>query len=252
MSWLKNKTIVLTGASRGIGRALAEGLAMQGANLVLNARSKKPLKEAKERLESSFGISATVVDGDASKEKVATACVQAAAKLGEFSGVIHAAGVLNPGPLLWELSQDQYDDVVNSSCTAAWQMAKAAYPLLKAQSGSFFIAFGSGAANIAMPGIGLYCAAKAFEEHLVRQLAAEAPEVCCIAYQPGKVETRMQEQARESSGGGSGNLHKTFRAWKEQGELLTPQEAAVWLVRFLGGDFRKYHGQVVRVHQSLE
>ncbi|GAB7082041.1 SDR family NAD(P)-dependent oxidoreductase [Megalodesulfovibrio paquesii] len=252
MSCPTNKTIVLTGASHGIGRALADALAMQGANLVLNARSKAPLKEAKKTLEAGYKIKVAVVEGDAAKARTVRACMEAATALGGFNGVVHAAGVLHPGPTLWELDERRYDEVVGASCKAAWQLARAAYPLLMRQEGSFFVVFGSGAASIAMPGIGLYCAAKAFEEHLMRQLAAETDKVTCFAYQPGKVETRMQQQAREAVGGAAERVHAVFRPWKEDKVLLSAQASAAWLARLLcEGDLAARHGQVVRVDQVL-
>ncbi|AGW13455.1 SDR family NAD(P)-dependent oxidoreductase [Megalodesulfovibrio gigas] len=250
MSWLANKTIVLTGASHGIGRALADALAMQGANLVLNARSKPPLKEAKKTLEAGYKIKVAVVDGDAATARVARACVEQAETLGGFAGIIHAAGVLHPGPHLWELDEKQYDDVTHASCKASWQLARAAYPaLMRQKDGGLYVLFGSGAASIAMPGIGLYCAAKAFEEHLMRQLAAETDAVTCFVYQPGKVETRMQQQAREATGGGGEAVRATFTPWHERGELLSAQASAVWLARLLQEDPRPWHGHIVRVGQ---
>lgn len=250
MSWLANKTIVLTGASHGIGRALADALAMQGANLVLNARTKAPLKEAKKTLEAGYKIKVAVVDGDAAGARVARACVDQAVALGSFAGVIHAAGVLHPGPHLWELDEKQYDDVTNASCKAAWQLARAAYPVFLRQKAGCYVLFGSGAASIAMPGIGLYCAAKAFEEHLMRQLAAETSVVTCFVYQPGKVETRMQQQARAATGGGGEAVRAMFTPWHERGELLSAQASAVWLARLLEADPARWHGQTVRVGQG--
>lgn len=248
MSCSTNKTIVLTGASHGIGRALADALAMQGINLVLNARTKAPLKDAKKTLETGYKIKVTVVDGDAAKAKTARACVEAATALGGFVGVVHAAGVLHPGPTVWELDERRFDDVVNASCKAAWQLAHAAYPVLKEQKGSFFVLFGSGAASIAVPGIGVYCAAKAFEEHLMRQLAAETDKVTCFVYQPGKVETRMQQQAREATGSAAVRVHAVFRPWKENNELLSAPASAAWLARLLCEDsLAARHGQIVRV-----
>lgn len=246
MSWRK-KTLVVTGASRGIGRALAEALAMLGANVVLNARSKPPLKEAAAALHASFGVEAAAVAGDASQEKVARACVEKAQALGEFMGVIHCAGVLHPGPYVWELDEAAYDEVVDASCKAAWQLARAAYPALGKAGRGLFVLVGSGAASIAQPGIGVYCAAKAFEEHLMRQLAAETSVITCFAYQPGKVETRMQEQARAAQGGAGNRLRELFGGWKERGELLTPEAAAAWLCRELQADWRRHHGKVVRI-----
>ena len=77
---------------------------------------------------------------------------------------------------------------------------------------------------------------------LARQLAAEAPSVTTLIYRPGIVETRMQVQARESRGGAAEQLQAVFRPWKEQGQLMTPEQSAAGLVRLLATDPRRLHG----------
>ena len=66
---LKNKTVIITGASSGIGKACAEEFARQGANLVLGARQYVTLCEITENLESTYGIKAIAVQCDVSKEE---------------------------------------------------------------------------------------------------------------------------------------------------------------------------------------
>ncbi|MFX9307185.1 hypothetical protein ABTN98_19235, partial [Acinetobacter baumannii] len=72
----------------------------------------------------------------------------------------------------------------------------------------------------------------------------EVPEVPCFIYRPGVVETEMQRQAREAQGSAAPVLHQVFRGYKEEGLLLTPQEAAEALLRLLPRA-RQYHGKIV-------
>ena len=86
--------------------------------------------------------------------------------------------------------------------------------------------FGSGASQRHMPGIGLYSAAKAAEEFLALQIAAETDLVTTFVYRPGVADTRMQQQARSAQGGAANLLRPVFREYQASGALLTPAQAA--------------------------
>lgn len=249
-----NKTLIVTGASRGIGRALALALCARGAGLVLGARTETLLDETATQCRSEGkGGGVRAVAGDVSREDTARALVDQALKLEgedpdrEFWGFIHAAGVLHPGPTLWEVDEAGYADILDASLTAAWRLCRAAVPELRRRGRGLCVFFGSGAAEKTQPGIALYCAAKAAEEHLARNLAAEAPELTSFVYRPGIVETRMQEEARAAEGGAAEELKKVFVPWKEQNMLITPARAAAGLIRYLSGDLAALSGRVVDV-----
>ncbi|WP_038056230.1 SDR family NAD(P)-dependent oxidoreductase [Thermus amyloliquefaciens] len=236
------KTLILTGASRGIGRALALELAKAGYDLVLNARSEGALREVGEAVRA-LGVRAEWVAGSAGQAQVAEGLVQKAEALGGFYGYIHNAGVLHPGPLVYELAEPLFLEVLEANLLAGYQLARYAYPLLRKKGEGVAVYVGSGAAESNLPGIGAYAVAKAAEEHLARQLAAEVPEVACFIYRPGVVETEMQRQAREAQGSAAPVLHRVFRGYKEEGRLLNPKEAAQALVRLLPRA-RQFHGRI--------
>lgn len=246
MHALHGKTLLLTGASMGIGRALALTLAGEGVNLVINARSGDMLRETRNLCTGRGGEPKAVVEivvGDASEAGTVADMIQAAQKIGNFQGFIHAAGILHPGPYIWELSQDDFLAVFQANVLVAHQLIRGCLPLLLKQASGLAVFFGSGAAEKTQPGIAAYCAAKAAEEHLARQLAAEAPEITALVYRPGIVETRMQTQARESKGGAAAQLQAVFRPWKEQGQLMTPEQSAAGLVGLLAANPRRLHGK---------
>jgi NAD(P)-dependent dehydrogenase (short-subunit alcohol dehydrogenase family) len=209
----------------------------------LNARHAPALEEAAAAC-AALGVTVHLVAGNAAFPKTASALVNQAKALGGFGGFIHAAGLLHPGPRLWEMTSRRFQEVLDSHVTAACQLIRAAVPELLKQGGGLAVFFGSGAADAFIPGIGAYCMAKTAEEHLARQLAVEAPAITSFIYRPGVTETRMQRLAREATGGGADNLHRIFRGYKTRGELGTPEEEARALVRILINQPRHFHGKI--------
>lgn len=240
---LQQKTLILTGASLGIGRALSFELAKAGCNLVLNARHASSLAEVAAACRQP-GATVEWVAGDAAAPDNAARMVEAALRVGNFYGFIHAAGVLRPGPLLMELPEAHFLEVLNAGVKAGYELVRAAVGRLLEQGEGLAVFFGSGAAEINTPGIGAYCIAKAAEEHLARQLAVEAPTIATFIYRPGVVETGMQQQARESRGGAAAVVQAKFWGYKNRGELITPEQTAKSLVTILTADPRRFHGKI--------
>ena len=244
MAELKDKTLIITGASRGIGRALALELARHGVNLVLNARHEHPLAEVAAEAEN-IGVQVRPVAGDAATVAVTDSLVAAALELGAFQGFVHAAGVLHPGPFLWELPPEHFQEVLDSHVVAAYQLVRAAVPTLLRQGEGLAVFFGSYAAEGNFSGIGTYNIAKRAEEHLARQLAQEAPQIVTLIFRPSATETRMQKQARDAEGGAAEVVRRGFRGYLESGRLDTPEQAARNLLKYLLDNPRRHHGRIV-------
>jgi NAD(P)-dependent dehydrogenase (short-subunit alcohol dehydrogenase family) len=177
--------------------------------------------------------------------------VEAAISIGEFVGFIHNAGTAQPGPLLFELPQAKFEDVWQSNVLAGYQIARFSYPELRRKKNSLAVFFGSRTAEMNIEGLGVYCLSKAAEEHLAKQLAAEAPEITCFVFRPGVVDTDMQKGAREAKGGGAKVLHQVFGGFKEQGTLITPEIAAQALVQIILRNPRRFHGKIATDKDGL-
>jgi NAD(P)-dependent dehydrogenase (short-subunit alcohol dehydrogenase family) len=247
---LRGKTLIVTGASRGIGRALASELAQNGVNLVLNARSEAPLEEVATAARGK-GVNALTVVGDAALASNAQEMVKAAIRIGEFAGFIHNAGTAHPGPFLYELPEEAFENVWGSNVLAAYQIARFSYPELRRRKSGLAVFFGSGAAERNVQGIGAYCLSKAAEEHLARQLAAEVPEITCFVYRPGAVETDLQKGAREAKGSGAEMLHRVFGDMQKQGIIITPEAAARALVQIIQRGPGRFHGKIATFKDGL-
>lgn len=238
MSFITNKTVVLTGASSGVGQALALQLAEAGAHLLLSGRSRQKLAQTlrlcnKKSAEAQYDAHHSTVAGSLACVDTAYRIGRLARERGNLGGFIHCAGYLAPGPAIWEISPREFGQVMDASLTGAWQLIRFLVPLLLDRDSTFAAFVGSGSAEIVQPGIAAYCVAKAGEEHLARQLAGEAPNIISFVYRPGIVDTPMQAEARSSTGLKADELRPVFGGWKDKGQLISAENSARGLMQLL-------------------
>jgi NAD(P)-dependent dehydrogenase (short-subunit alcohol dehydrogenase family) len=183
---------IVTGASRGLGRALAAGLASRGWRLVVDGRDPAALAQARSELPGDVAA----VAGDITDPAHRAELIAVAAELGPLDLIVHNAGVLGPSPLpaLGEFPLPALRDLVETTLVAPLALTQLALPLLRTAQGTV-VAITSDAAVEAFPGWGGYGAAKAALEQAMRVLAAEEPSVRVWAVDPGDLRTRMHQQA---------------------------------------------------------
>lgn len=192
---LKNKTIIITGASSGIGAAAARLFVEEGANVVLGARRKAALDMLVDEITDS-GKQAAALAGDLKTESYSEALVDlAASKFGALDGAFNNAGIMgNVGPIP-DMDADNWHSVISTNLTSAFYACKYQIPAL-ARSGGGSIVFTSsfvGHANAGMPGMGAYAASKAGMIGLTLSLAAEhgGQGIRVNAILPGGTKTAM-------------------------------------------------------------
>ena len=181
---------IITGASRGLGRALAEGLTAAGWQLVLDARGAAALAEAGERL------GARVVPGDITDPAHRAALLAAAAELGGPDLLVNNAGILGPSPqpALADYPLPALREVYEVNVLAPLALTQLALPALRARGGAV-VNITSDAAIEPYEGWGGYGSAKAAVEQLSRILAAEEPDLRVWAVDPGDLRTQMHQEA---------------------------------------------------------
>lgn len=192
---LKDKTIIVTGASSGIGASAARLFAAEGANLVLCARRKALLEELAREIGECNGHAVSLA-GDVADDGFASAAVELAeATFGGLDGAFNNAGIVGDMSPVPEMTNETWNSVVSTNLTSAFLAAKYQIPALrKRQAGSIvFTASFVGYTRAGLPGMAAYAASKAGLIGLVKNLAAEygSENIRINALLPGGTRTAM-------------------------------------------------------------
>jgi NAD(P)-dependent dehydrogenase (short-subunit alcohol dehydrogenase family) len=184
-------TAIVTGASRGLGLALARALAARGHRLVIDARDPAPLEAARAELAAQTEVVA--LPGDVADPEHRRALVTAAGL--ELELLVNNASLLGPSPQppLASYPLETLEAVYRVNVLAPLALVQLALPAMG--PGARIVNVTSDAAVEAYPGWGGYGSSKAALEQLSAVLGAERPELRVYAVDPGDMNTRMQQQA---------------------------------------------------------
>lgn len=187
---------IITGASKGLGRALAEALAARGWDLVLDARSPEVLKEAARGLEV-YGTCVAALPGDVTDSWHRTGLVTEARRLGGVDLLVSNASALGAEPLvrLAELPLEGLRRALEVNVVAALGLVREALPLLRAAPAGAVLTISSDAAAEAYETWGGYGASKAALDQLAAVLGAEEPGLRVWAVDPGDMATDLYAAA---------------------------------------------------------
>ncbi|WP_413756560.1 SDR family NAD(P)-dependent oxidoreductase [Streptomyces sp. MMBL 11-3] len=187
---------IITGASKGLGRALAGALAERGWDLVLDARAAPPLQEAAVAL-GGHGVRVRALPGDVADGAHRAALVAAARELGGVDLLVNNASALGAEPLvrLEELALDGLRRAFEVNAVAALGLVQEALPLLRQSPSGAVIGVSSDAAVEAYETWGGYGASKAALDHLSAVLAREEPGLRVWAVDPGDMGTDLYAAA---------------------------------------------------------
>jgi 3-oxoacyl-[acyl-carrier protein] reductase len=195
MKLLENKIVLITGASRGIGKAIAQECANQGATVLFTYLSSEEKATALAAELSASGSTAKGFRSDASNFNEAQKLVEdIVAEFGTIDVLVNNAGITRDS-LLMRMSEEQWDEVINTNLKSAFNLTKAVQqPMLRARKGSI-INMSSVVGVKGNAGQSNYAASKAGLIGFTKPIAAElgSRNIRCNAIAPGFIETEMTE-----------------------------------------------------------
>ncbi|MCA3362058.1 MAG: SDR family NAD(P)-dependent oxidoreductase [Roseomonas sp.] len=199
MAELEGRVALITGASRGIGAALALELAKLGAQCVLVARTQGGLEEVDDAIRAAGGKPATLLPFDLQKaekdiDMIGPSIVQ---RFGRLDILVHNAGALNKLTPVAHIDPRDWTEVMAVNLTASWRLIRSCDPPLRASDAGRAVFVTSGRVLRPRAYWGMYGAAKAGMEHLVTTwaLEVEATALRVNLVDPGVVATKMRALA---------------------------------------------------------
>lgn len=237
----KGKTVLITGASRGIGAESARVFAAAGANVALLARSADSL----EALGTEIGENALALVCDVSDYASVEAAVQRTIeKFGGLDVLINNAGVLKPIAPLAETDPGEWGQVIDINIKGVFNGMRAVLPMMKAAGGGTVLTVSSGAAHNPLEGWSAYCASKAGAAMLTRSLDLEERSngIRAIGLSPGTVATQMQRDIKASGINPVSDLN-----WDDHVPADWPARVLMWMC---SADAEEFLGQEISLRED--
>ncbi|MEG9499517.1 MULTISPECIES: 3-oxoacyl-ACP reductase FabG [Mannheimia] len=236
-----SKIALVTGATRGIGKAIAEELVAKGYTVVGTATSEKGAESISAYLgENGKGLVLNVADA----ESIDSVLKQIKETFGDVDVLVNNAGITRDG-LLMRMKDDDWFDIIQTNLTSVYRLSKAVLrPMMK--KGGRIISIGSVVGSMGNPGQTNYCAAKAglvgFSKSLAKEVASRGITVNVVA--PGFIATDMTDELNEDQ-------RNAILSQIPAGELGSPQDIAK-AVAFLASDDARYiNGETIHVNGGL-
>lgn len=239
MGKLSGKTVVITGAGRGIGAAAAEAMAAEGAALLLLARSAEGITTLATRLRKAGSLAEAMTCDVAEFTQVQAAIGRAHEAFGRVDAIVNNAGVIEPiGPLA-TVDPRAWAHAADVNFKGVFNGIRAVLPEMRAQGSGVIVNLGSGAAHNPLEGWSHYCASKAASAMLTRcaHLENRGRGIRVFSLSPGTVATDMQRQIKASGINAVSQMD-----FSQHAPVTDPARALVWL---LTDDAAEFAGQEI-------
>ncbi len=220
---MTGKTVLITGASRGIGAEAGRVFAAAGANVVLVARSGDSVRA----LADEIGDAAMAMECDVADYAQVEAAVQASVdRFGGLDVLIGNASVIAPISHMWSADPDEWGQAIDINLKGAFYGMRAALPVMQKAGGGTFLTLSSGAAHSPIEAWSHYCSSKAGAAMLTACLDKEAGDqgIRAMGLSPGTVATQMQRDIKASGINPVSKLN-----WEDHVPANWPARALLWM-----------------------
>ena len=236
---MDRRIILVTGASRGIGRAAALELAKAGHHVIATARSEKALTKLDDEIQAASGHPATLIPLDLRDvnaiDRLASALLE---RFGRLDGLLGNAGVLGTLGPLENISPAAFQETLEVNFTSNWRLIRAVHPLLRMSAAGRALFVTSGIVPRPRAFWGVYGATKAALETMIACYADEIEKtpIRVNLFDPGAVRTEMRFKAMPG---------------EDPLTLPTPQEVAATIPQYLSAEFN-LHGERIEFAKRVK
>jgi NAD(P)-dependent dehydrogenase (short-subunit alcohol dehydrogenase family) len=253
---LQGKVAVVTGASRGIGRHIAQALAGHGASVVLVARNEQQLQEAEYQMRQAGGTAIAMPTDVSDPGAVDILKASVTSALGPPAILVNAAGVIGPLQLIAHSDPQRWIETLMINTVSPYLTCRAFVDgMLRAGWGR--IVNVSSAASLGTPGplSSAYATSKVALNHLTRHLAAEVDDtgVTANVIHPGEVKTDMWAMIRDQAAlaGPEGEGYRHWASWVEETGGDPPHKACDLVMRLMTDEAARINGQFLWIEDGL-
>lgn len=234
--FLKGKSAIVTGAGRGIGRAIARRLAAGGANIAVASRTLEELGETKALIERAGGHAVAIIADVTKTDDVERLVAETCSAFGSVDVLVNNAGIA-PLATIEQMEPEVFDRLLSTNARSVYLCSRAVWPIMTKAGGGTIINISSVAAFDPFPGFAAYGAAKAFVNTFTKALAAEGKErgIRVYAVAPGAVETDM--------------LRSAFPDFPSH-QTLSPDEIAVLVEELLSPNCARTAGETITIQKQ--
>lgn len=194
---LKDKVAIITGGSRGIGKAIAERFAQEGCNLMLASRTKSELEKTAKSINKQFSVKVCSYQTDIGIENdVASMVRQTITEFGKIDILVNNAAIIGPMGEISEINGQEFFDTLKNNIGGTVFCTKAVIPYMKSQKQGCIINLSGGGGLYPLPYYDAYSASKAAIVRLTENFALELEEfnINVTAISPGAVNTKMFDE----------------------------------------------------------
>lgn len=214
---LKDKVAIITGGSRGIGKAIAERFAQEGCNLMLASRTKSELKKTVESIIKQSSIHVSSYQTDIGNEEEVVAMVQQTiTEFGRIDVLVNNAAIIGPMGEISKINGQEFFDTLKNNIGGTVFCTKAVIPYMKSQKQGNIINLSGGGGLYPLPYYDAYSASKAAIVRLTENFALELEEfnINVTAISPGAVSTKMFDEQLKADKTSIGE--KNWRAFQDR------------------------------------
>ncbi|TDF95775.1 SDR family NAD(P)-dependent oxidoreductase [Paenibacillus piri] len=252
-SRLKDKAVIITGGTKGIGKGIAYMAAAEGAKVAISGRNEADGRRVVDELESRYGAEALFVQGDISRETACRRLVgETVQRFGRLDGLVNNAGIFPRGTIL-DTSEDMYESIFAVNMKAPFFCCKYAIEAMQQNGGGSIVHMGSTHGYKGSPNLAAYACSKGALRTLSRHIAAHyaRQQIRSNWVTVGWVASEGEIELHESMGATLEELQERAKTNVPSGRMQTAEDMAYGVIYLLSDESNQVTGSELAISGGL-